>query len=84
MSSSAEAEVTAHSTIRKKGSTIGAWQTNYRGITYQLTGTGQLQPITEQKHAWQQHDYPESTTTSSASRSYIESSAMNSTHSPND
>lgn len=83
MSGSAGAEVTAHSTIRKKGSAIGTWQTNYLGTTYTLTNTGQLQPA-EQEHAWQQHDYPEPMIARNGKRSFIESSAPNSTHSPND
>ena len=53
------------------------WHTRINGNTYRLTDTGRLE---REETPWQQHDYPEPTTPSGASRSYIESSAMNSTH----
>lgn len=34
------------------------WTTNYRGTQYALTDTGQLRPLIQQEHEWQQHDCP--------------------------
>ena len=56
------------------------WQTAIQGTMYRLTDTGQLQPITEQEHAWQQHDYPVAMIHRNGKRSFNESSATNSTH----
>lgn len=57
------------------------WHTRINGNTYRLTDTGRLE---REETPWQQHDYPVAMIHRSGKRSFNESSATNSTHSPND
>ena len=55
----------------------GTWQTAIQGNTYRLTENGRLE---REETPWQQLDYPVVMIHRSGKRSYIESSATNSTH----
>ena len=57
------------------------WHTRINGNPYRLTETGRLE---REETPWQQHDYPVAMIHRSGKRSFNESSAPNSTHSPND